>query len=130
MIRGESDAGGMKIKFPWGVRLTDGREICNLLTKVGRDEYARRVRAMWVRQGRHCCLEGRIKDCPGYLKIGEAQFEHQDGRGMEAGHRDDRIEKPDRATGEMKPYNGAAHPICNGRKGSLRIDYTDFYDVP
>jgi hypothetical protein len=113
----------MREKFPWGVRYADGREVCNLLTKAGRDEYAGRVRKMWLRQGRQCCLQGFIKSCPGPLKITEASFEHQDGRGMDGGHRDDRIEKPDPVTGEMKPYNGAAHFWCNSLKGSVRMDY-------
>jgi hypothetical protein len=109
----------------------DGREVCNLLTKAGLDEYARRVRAMWERQGRRCCLECWVYKCPGVLKIGDAVFEHQDGRGMNGGHRDDRIEKPDPETGEMKPYNGAAHAWCNSRKGSVRMDYNaDLADVP
>lgn len=111
-------------------RLKDGREIINLLTKEGRDEYMRRIRTMWERQGRRCCLEGWIKECPGTLKISDATFEHQDGRGMDAGHRDDRIEKPDPKTGEIRPYNGAAHAWCNSRKLSRRMDYTNFYEVP
>jgi hypothetical protein len=110
-------------KFPWGARLADDREICNLLTKAGRDEYFRRLRVMWLRQGKHCCLEGWVKGCPGYLKIAEATFEHQDGRGMDGGHRDDRIERLDKKTGQMKPYNGVAHWQCNREKGSVRIDY-------
>ena len=117
----------MKEKLAWGVRLTDGREICNLLTKAGRDEYFRRVRLMWERQGRRCCLEKAIGDCPGKLRLAEATFEHQDGRGMNASHRDDRIEKPDPLTGEMTPYHGVAHPWCNSRKGGIRIDY---HEVP
>lgn len=99
----------------------DGREICNLLTKPGRDEYDRRKRAMWERQRRRCCLEGWIEDCPGNLKLAEAVFEHQDGRGMNASHRDDRIEK------DGKPYNGVAHAWCNTKKGGVRINY---HEVP
>lgn len=113
----------VKEKFPWGVRYPDGREVCNLLTKAGRDEYHRRVRAMWERQGGRCCLEKAIGDCPGKLRLADAMFEHQDGRGMDASRRDDRMEKPDRKTGMMLPYNGAAHAVCNSRKGSIRIDY-------
>jgi hypothetical protein len=82
---------------------------------------------MWERQGRRCCLEGLVAGCKGKLGLAEASFEHQDGRGMGGGHRDDRIEKPDPDTGEMRPYNGVAHPWCNGRKGSVRVD---FHDVP
>ncbi len=115
----------MKEKLPWGIRYDDGREVCNLLTKAGRDEYARRLRMMWLRQKKRCCLEGKIEDCPGALKLADATFEHQDGRGMDAGHRDDRIEKLNPLTGKMKPYNGAAHAWCNSKKGSVRMDYNE-----
>jgi hypothetical protein len=107
--------------------LKDGREICNHLTKAGRDEYHRRLREMWDRQKRICCLLGHVEGCPGRLHLPDLVFEHQDGRGSGGGHRDDRIEKPDPKTGEMKPYNGAAHAYCNLKKGSLRIDY---HEVP
>ena len=80
---------------------------------------------MWLRQKKRCCLEGKIGSCPGGLKLADATFEHQDGRGMDAGHRDDRIEKPDPLTGKMKPYNGAAHAWCNSKKGSVRMDYNE-----
>ncbi len=50
------------------------------------------------------------------MRKDEATFEHEDGRGMGAGHRDDRIEK------NGKPYNGAAHFWCNAKKGSVRLD--------
>ena len=43
---------------------------------------------------------------------------------MNGGHRDDRIEIEGRA------YNGAAHSSCNLAKGSRRVDYTGFYEVP
>lgn len=42
---------------------------------------------------------------------------------MNGGHRDDRIEKPDPETGELKPYNGVAHSACNMLKGSRRMSY-------
>jgi hypothetical protein len=115
-------------KEPIVVRVfKDGRECCNLLTKAGKDEYFRRIRVMWERQGKRCCLENdsTIKDCPGKLTLGEATFEHQDGRGMGGGHRDDRIEKPDPKTGKMKPYNGCAHWNCNRQKASRRINYNE-----
>jgi hypothetical protein len=99
--------------------LKDGREICNLLTKSGRDEYTRRVRVMWERQGKRCCLESFVPGCPGRLALADATFEHQDGRGMSAGHRNDAIEK------DGRPYNGAAHGWCNVRKSSVRINYND-----
>jgi hypothetical protein len=114
----------VKTKFPWGVRFSDGREVCDLLTKAGRDEYQRRKRRMWERQKRRCCLEGYLAGCRGTLRWTEAVFEHQDGRGMDGAHRDDRTER------EGRPYNGAAHSWCNYLKSSRRIDYTHFYEAP
>jgi hypothetical protein len=109
--------------WAWGKVCSDGREICNLLVTPGRDEYMLRIRKMWLRQEKKCCL------CGGRLALQQATFEHQDGRGMNGGHRDDRIEKPDE-NGVMHPYNGAAHRMCNDQKGSRRVDYTGFYEVP
>lgn len=91
----------------------------SLLTKAGRDEYARRKRLMWLRQGKRCCLEGWIKGCPGKLALADAVFEHEAGRGMDGGHRDDRTLK------DGKPYNGVAHAWCNSLKGSRRMNYND-----
>ena len=48
--------------------MKDGREICDQLTKAGRDEYERRKRLMWERQKRRCCLEGHVEGCPGVLR--------------------------------------------------------------
>lgn len=115
----------MRTKFPWGVRFEDGREVCDLPTKAGRDEYESRKRKMWLRQSKRCCLEKHVRGCPGRLRWLDAVFEHQDGRGMNGGHRDDRIERPDPDTGAMKLYNGVAHPQCNMLKGSQRIDYCE-----
>ena len=113
-------------KEPVVVRvMKDGREVVNLLCKAGRDEYARRVRVMWERQGKQCCLSGVIEWCPGRLALADACYEHQDGRGQGGGHRDDRIERPDPKTGEIRPYNGVAHWVCNSKKASIRIDYND-----
>lgn len=98
----------------------DEREVCDLTTKAGRDEYMGRVRQMWERQGKRCCLEGLVKDCPGYLRLAEATFDHDEGRGHGGGHRDDRIEIPD-GKGGMKEINGAAHAWCNSKKGSCRL---------
>ena len=105
-------------KYPIPVRVfKDGREACNLLIKAGKDEYARRIREMWERQGKMCCLYGRVEGCPGKLALAEATFEHEAGRGHGGGHRDDRI------LVNGKYINGAAHFICNSKKGSVRIDY-------
>jgi len=103
----------------------DGREWCNLLTKEGRDEYARRKRLMWERQGKRCCLEFWVSGCPGRLALADAVFEHQAGRGSGGGHRDDRIEKLDPKTGKMMPFNGVAHAWCNNVKGSRKMDYLE-----
>jgi len=89
----------------------DGREVCNLQTKAGRSEYAFRIWQMLLRQTHRCCLCGK------WLRSEEATFEHQDGRGMGGGHRDDRIEV------DGKPINGAAHFWCNSAKGSRRMNY-------
>ena len=77
----------------------DGREIC-VNSKAGWIEYKRRVKLMWVRQGRRCC------DCGKPLALGNATFEHQRRRGLGAAFRDDRAE-----------INGAAHWICNVERG-------------
>ena len=102
----------------------DGREVCDLTTKAGCEEYKRRIEVMRLRQEKKCYL------CGYFLRRDEATFDHQDGRGHGGGFRDDRIVKPkqiiDPLTGEKKtvvvPINGAAHFRCNARKGSIRLD--------
>lgn len=89
----------------------DGREVCNRHSAQGRAVYRDRTEQMWRRQGKLCCL------CSLPLSKQEATFEHQDGRGMGGSTRDDRIWK------DGKPYNGAAHGLCNALKGSRRITY-------
>jgi hypothetical protein len=107
-------------KKPEAVKVfRDGREVCNQLTRAGRDEYERRKRVMWERQGKRCCLEGLVDGCPGKLNWEDAAFEHEAGRGHGGGKRDDRIEI------NGKPTNGVAHWTCNGKKGSKRMDYND-----
>lgn len=121
-----------KKRKPEAVKIyADGREVCNLLTKEGYAIYKGRIRTMWERQGRRCCLEGVVGSCPGYLSISEATFEHGEGRGMGGSRRDDRIEVPDK-DGKLVPINGAAHPVCNVEKGSVRKSklLLDLYDVP
>jgi len=104
--------------------MKDGREVCDLLTKGGRDEYRKRVKLMLERQKGRCCLEGYIEGCPGRLAFNDATFEHSAGRGNGSGHRDDRIE----VNGKM--INGAAHYLCNSKKGSRRIDYNACLETP
>lgn len=111
----------MPKKKPEAVRKFAGdREVCNLLTKAGRDIYMDRIRQMWERQGRRCYLESLVAECPGRLSIREATFDHDEGRGMGGGCQDDRIEVPD-GRGGMVPVNGAAHALCNSLKGSVRL---------
>ena len=104
---------------PLAVHIVDGGiERCNKMTAAGRAEYRRRIRLMWERQGERCCLEGYIPQCLGYLRLEQATFEHEWGRGMGGAIRDDRIELPDGTW-----INGASHSLCNTLKGSRRIQY-------
>ena len=115
-------------KKPVAVRVfKDGREVCNLLCKEGRDEYMRRKRVMWERQKGICCLFGIDPTCPGKLNWGDAMFEHEGGRGSGGGKRDDRIEIVEERNGMTikRNLNGVAHAKCNSWKGSRRINYND-----
>lgn len=89
----------------------DLRQVCQK-SASGRRVYQYRIREMWLRQRGLCCI------CHVPMGLAAATFEHQDGRGMGAGHRDDRIEK------DGKPYNGAAHWRCNAAKASKRASYS------
>lgn len=94
------------IIYPEGV---GGREVCSP-NAAGRRKYKSRTEDMYFRQHGLCSLCGK------FMRIEEATFEHQDGRGHGGGHRDDRIEI------DGKPYNSVAHPFCNILKGSIRLD--------
>lgn len=83
--------------------------------KAGRDEYARRKRVMWERQGGICSLM-ITADCrrkQGKVPFNECSFEHTVGRG--GGKRDDRIEI------DGKPNNSIACWWCNSKKGSRSL---------
>ena len=88
----------------------DGREVCSWWSKAGREEYARRREEMRQRQ----------KGCCGYcgkpISAEEATFEHCAGRGMDGGHRDDRIWDEN-----GQPMNLAVCAPCNSEKGSKRL---------
>lgn len=115
-------------KKPIAVRVfRDGREVCNLLCKEGRDEYMRRKRVMWERQVGICCLAAEAPMCPGRLNWGDAMFEHEGGRGSGGSKRDDRIEITEEKHGIKitRKVNGVAHPQCNSWKGSRRIQYNE-----
>lgn len=92
---------------PWIVDVKpDGREICNDKTVAGREEYKSRVRMMLRRQNGKCC------NCQKPLYVGNATFEHENGRSV--ARRDDRIEI------DGQPVNGASHLSCNSERGSKR----------
>jgi hypothetical protein len=93
----------------------DGREVCNLKTRLGFETYHKRKWEMRGRQGLRCCFEGFLPECPGYLRPADCSFDHEHKRG--AGKQDDRIE----VDGIWQ--NGAAHFTCNSLAGSRRIDY-------
>ena len=90
-----------------------GREICNPATDGGILQYWFRRAALWLRQEGLCCI------CCRELKLSDATFEHENGRG--GGKRDDRIEI------DGQPINGASHLWCNSLRGSKR---TPIYHYP
>jgi hypothetical protein len=91
--------------------MPDGREICDCSTPSGRAEYKRRSEAMAERQHYRCALCGKT------LVGWHPSFDHEDGRGMGGGRRDDRIW----VDGKWK--NAAVHISCNNDKGSRRVPY-------
>ena len=109
--------GQIKKVLAWIKIFPDGREILNLKTKAGADEYQRRKFEMWDRQGKRCALQitDICKQRQGRWPKDEIQFDHEVGRG--GGKQDDRIFV------DGKPRNAAVCPWCNSAKGSRRIDY-------
>lgn len=91
----------------------DKREICTD-TPQGRALYTSRIEQMVKRQNYRCCIGGEP------MTVDKADFEHETGRGMGGGHRDDRI-----ADEDGKPINGAACRAHNSAKGSKRGGYAD-----
>lgn len=87
-------------------RYPDGREVC-MQNDAGRAEYKARKMRMWQRQNGLCSL------CPFPVSLEECQFEHAEGRGMGAAHRDDRV-----VDENGTPMNSVCHPRCNSKKGS------------
>lgn len=94
----------------------NGREVCTE-TAAGKREYARRTAEMAARQGGMCALCGQM--------MVAASFEHEAGRGMGGGHRDDRTQFPD-----GRWMNAATHPACNSRKGSRRFHWVRSDFIP
>lgn len=97
----------------------DGREVCVLTTKAGMDEYMRRKKVMWERQGRRCALQisDPCKARQGRWPFDYTQFGHEAPRGLGGAKRDDRIEV------NGKPQNYTICPFCNSLQGSRRIPY-------
>ena len=53
------------LKYPKRVKeavrvMRDKREVCDLSTKRGMDEYIARKKAMWERQNHLCCICGQL----------------------------------------------------------------------
>jgi hypothetical protein len=86
-----------------------GRQVCTK-TAGGEREYRSRTETMWLRQ------EGLCGICGLPMRIEEATFDHENGRGHGGGHRDDRIE----VNGVWQ--NAAVHGMCNVLKGSVRLE--------
>ena len=105
------------IKIPKGAVkvFPDGREVCQVDTKAGWEEYKRRVKIMWERQGKRCGLviSPQCKERGGRLLLAEAQFDHSNGRGMGGGKRTDAIVDKD-----GNPMNMAVCVWCNSLKSS------------
>ena len=102
--------------------LPDGREICND-NVAGIREYKSRTHQMADWQHWVCCLHGHAPMCPGRMAPYDVTFDHEGGRGMNGGKRDDRIALPN-----GKRQNGAAHRACNNWKGSRVIRYNEGFN--
>ena len=109
-----------KVREPMKV-FPDGREILDLKTKAGSDEYQRRKLAMWERQGRRCALQitDICKQRQGRWSKDDITYDHENGRG--AGKQDDRILVM--RDGKLVWQNSAVCWFCNSAKGSRRMSY-------
>jgi 5-methylcytosine-specific restriction endonuclease McrA len=90
--------------------MKDGREICDQLTKAGRDEYTRRKRWAWEDQKHICAI------CHKPLTWADTTADHIQPRGMGGGRRDD-----------SQKNLAAVHWKCNAERGSKTSGY---YGVP
>jgi hypothetical protein len=100
----------------------DGREVCDLTIKSGREEYRSRVKKMLSWQNGTCGLQinEQCKARRGRLSFEEAQFDHEVPRGMGGAKRDDRIEIGG------KRVSRAVCPWCNCLRGSRPV--SDFIE--
>lgn len=89
-------------------RYPDGREVCQITSKRGMDEYLRRKRVAWEAQKKICPL------CSQPLRWADATVDHINPRKMGGSARDDRQENVQ-----------AVHGLCNTAKGSRRITFCD-----
>lgn len=103
----------------------DGREVCDLTTKAGRDEYSRRVDIMFDRQGKRCGLmiAPQCKEKKGRWPRNMMQFGHARSRKFGGSAREDRIEIDGKPTDSR-----ALCPWCNSLQSSRPI--TDFDEIP
>lgn len=94
------------VMYPEGL---GGREVCSR-TAAGRKEYDKRRGQLEDRQKHKCAICGNWNM--------NMEFDHQAGRGANAGHRDDRILDED---GNW--MNAALCTRCNTKKGSKRYEW-------
>lgn len=93
---------------------TDGREVVHR-ARI----YMERTEAMAKRQKNKCAM------CMlSFAIVGRPTFDHEAGRGMGGGHRDDRIEV------NGKWQNAALCVACNGLKGSRRFHWVNGSYIP
>lgn len=100
-----------------------GREVCDQLTKAGRDEYVKRKLDRYEEQGCRCALQitDICKQRQGRWPKDEITLDHEDGRGMGGGKRDDRMWVI--KDGKLVKQNAAVCWHCNSQKGSRKIPY-------
>lgn len=96
---------------PEAVKTYGEREVCQGNT-AGKREYKARTTEMWLRQ------EGLCAICGKWVDQNAAESDHQDGRGYNGGHRDDRIVDEN---GNWR--NAAVCHICNSEKASKRYHW-------
>ena len=103
--------------------MPDGREICSS-TSAGKAEYRTRTIEMQNRQNNRCALCGFS-----FHSNDVVTFDHEHGRGMGGGKRDDRIlieihmEVDGFDITAIKRQNAAVHYRCNAEKGSRKVEY-------
>jgi hypothetical protein len=99
----------------------DGREVCNLRLKRGKQEYYTRSILMLERQGMKCAI------CRKPVHYIWAEFDHEAGRRANGAHRDDRIEIfiPDEDGITIRWQNAAVCRNCNTEQGSKRYHWIE-----